>query len=80
MKDKYKVIRCFLVWNDEDDCPASEPLWSERSAQEFADDMNKGLRDIITSRERFFSVARKHYRGDEDIEVVIKGMVENAYI
>ena len=41
MKDKYKVIRCFLVWNDEDDCPVSKPLWSERSAQEFADDMNK---------------------------------------
>jgi len=41
---------------------------------------NEVLRDIITSRERFFSVARKHYRGDEDIEVVIKGMVENAYI
>ena len=41
MKDKYKVIRCFIVWNDEDDCPASKPLWSERSAQEFADDMNK---------------------------------------
>lgn len=33
MKDKYKVIRCFIVWNDEDDCPASTPLWSERSAQ-----------------------------------------------
>jgi hypothetical protein len=40
-KDKYKVIQCFLVWNEEDDCPASKPLWSEKSAQEFADDMNR---------------------------------------
>lgn len=40
-KDKYKVIQCYLVWNEEDDCPVSKPLWSERSAREFADDMNR---------------------------------------
>jgi hypothetical protein len=40
-KPKYKVIQCFLVWNEESDCQASEPLWSERSAQEFIDDLNK---------------------------------------
>ena len=40
-KDKYKVIQCFLVWNEEDDCAASKPLWSEKSAQEFANDMNR---------------------------------------
>jgi hypothetical protein len=44
-KDKYKVIQCFLVWNEESDCQSSEPLWSERSAQEFIDDLNK--REVI---------------------------------
>lgn len=32
---KYKIITCFIVWNNEDDCQASEPLFSEKSAQEF---------------------------------------------
>lgn len=40
-KDKYKFIQCYLVWNEEDDCAASKPLWSKESAQKFADDMNK---------------------------------------
>ena len=45
MKSKYKIIKCYIVWNEEADCQASVPLWSERSAQEFIDDLNKQERD-----------------------------------
>lgn len=38
---KYKVIQCFIVWNEEADCQASKPLWSERSAYEFMDELDK---------------------------------------
>lgn len=38
-KYKYKIIKCFIVWNEEDGCAASVPLWDLKSAQEFKADV-----------------------------------------
>lgn len=40
---KYKIITCFIVWNNEADCQASEPLFSEKLARQFIEYLERKI-------------------------------------
>ena len=40
-KPKYKVIQCFVIWNEEADCQATDIFWSEKSALQELEDLER---------------------------------------